>query len=271
MAGLAALLTTSAAATALVADGWRDVTGTTEVIALGSGSALSVFVRTSRSRLLIAAGDDPNAFDRAYASVARPTAPRLDILISAGRGVEAAVADHVLRHRRPRLTMAIVPPATPGQDGALDGAGVTTIRRSIRMELHDGVGVDLEPDLDPAGDAWRIIIGRGASNILIVPALGEVEGASQSGLVAATVVVQAPRQVTADVPGSGHLVVAATPRGEVPFDGAQRVLDTDPDPADEARFAWVIGDGEAVAARFQAGQVAFERRGAWLLTSPSSP
>lgn len=269
MAGLAAIFTTSAAATTLLAGHWGAVTGAAGVIVLGSGSALSVLIRTGRARLLIAAGDDPDAFDRAWASVARPTAPRLDILLSAGSGAAAAVPEHVLRRRRPGTALAIVPPGVAARESALAGEGVTTLRHSIRITLPGAVSVDVEPPVIPGDDRWHVVVGHGGSRVVIVPSLREMGQGTDRGGVSATVVLTGPRDEVAVVPGTGSLVVAATPRGTCPFEGARPVTDDDPAGDHDARLAWVIGEGDAIGARFESGRVAFERRGAWHL--PSSP
>ena len=265
VAGLAALFTASAAATTLLAGRWRDVTGVTGIVALGCGSSLSVLVRTSRARLLIAAGDDPDAFDRAWGSVSRPTTPRLDVLISAGRAGSAAVPEHVLQRRRPGLTLAIVSPGVEARASGLAGEGVTVLRRPIRLDMSDGVSVEVEPPRDDDVGRWHVVIGHGDSRVLLVPDLGSSEPPPGMGAVSATVILAAPRQLVETVPGSGAMVSAATPRGECPFVGARRVAERDVIGDQAVRVAWVVADGDAIAARFQPGQVAFERRGAWHL------
>lgn len=139
---------------------------------LGSGSELSVLVNEGRSRVLLAAGDDPVQFANAFADVRPLFARRVDILVAAGTGDDllAPVEARGDQHARDVFAIAPIdssPAATALAPSALwQGAKRITIGPTVSMTVETLAAAGTGEESPPA--CWRVIVERGSTRVVII-------------------------------------------------------------------------------------------------------
>lgn len=243
--------------TSLVAQEWRTAVGRPEIIVLGSGSHLSVLVRAGQTRLLIAAGDDTDAFDRAYGHVQRPTAPRLDLLVIAGTGRQLVVPERLVDRGIARQVLALRPPGADVQAGVLAESEVAVVRQRSDIRLHDGVTVSLDPLPDyREPESWTVTVSRHATRVLIIPNNDAVPVLAGHGPVSSLIVLGRTDFQSLQTLETGSITV----RGDDAEAGLQATAD---DPAaTSGPWVWAVHDSEALRLSFGEGHLRIPSDGA---------
>ncbi|MGI9254371.1 MAG: hypothetical protein ACR2J8_11530 [Thermomicrobiales bacterium] len=143
-----------------------------QVILLGSGDRISALVTSGPSRVLIATGDDPNAFANALRQIRRPTMPRLDVLLVAGGGKDLAAPASIVTDPDLRLAMAVAPFPNSPEFPALQSVQPVSAPRRLTMPNGVSITVESEPASEPSAAqerwAWRVIVSRGASRVVLL-------------------------------------------------------------------------------------------------------
>ncbi len=192
---------------------WSGVTRQPSVSVLGSGTALSVLVTAGSARLLLATGDDPVGFANALAQVRRPTTPRIDILLIAGRGRSLLVPIAARETVRPRYVASLgtIPPS-PERD-ALQVSNLPVLASPRVVDLGSGVQVEVET-ADGGGSAsaevrtaWRLIVRHEATTVVILSHGEDAGRFPDIGPVAALVVAAGTPALKQEVLTAGALVV----------------------------------------------------------------
>lgn len=224
-----------------------------QVILLGAGDRLSALVTSGHGRVLIAAGDDPAEAANALRRVQYPTLPRLDVLLVAGSGEDGAVPASFAGNPDTRLKLAVAPFPQAADQPSLQG--IRDMSTPRQFDLPDGVSVTVESvdasaPSDPAPRwAWRVIIARGASRVIMLsdgPDAGLFPPAGAPNVLAVS--GDEPLEAWREYPAP---LLAFDDASLTP--GAMRdSLETDEDGPD---WSVRIFPGEAVAFRFRNGAV----------------
>ena len=180
----------SATATAALTAAWATTPDAPTVTILGAGNRLSVLVTAGNARLLIATGNDATAFGNALARAQHPTSKRVDILLVAGQGNDLIAPASIRDSERNRFAAAISPLSGAPAAFATAGEGLPPLETPRRFLLNDEVSVVVErSQSEVAPDpAWRVLVQRGLTTVVI---LSDGTAASQfptAGAVAALVV-----------------------------------------------------------------------------------
>ena len=146
---------------------------TPRVVLLGSGSSLSVLVIAGRARVLIAAGNDPQAFGAALSRAVSLSGKRIDVMIVAATGKQLAVPVDLANGDNIRRIVRLGPPSPEPETGDLPLAlaqvpadanvtiapGVTATIRTVLVDKNDGRSFAL---------AWRAEIRHGAGTVTVL-------------------------------------------------------------------------------------------------------
>ena len=140
------------------------------VVVLGSGSALSVLVLAGEARILLADGDDPDAFGNALSSVQPWSARRIDAVVNVGTDANRRVAQALVGNPHVRTVWSLVSPGPTSTGDPL--ADVPAMARTQQMQLPNGVGVTLEPwssAPDPKRtDIWRVTVTHDGDRVVVL-------------------------------------------------------------------------------------------------------
>lgn len=241
-------------ATSLVAQEWRHAVAGPELAILGSGSRLSALIRAGETRVLIAAGDNIDEFDRAYARVQRPTAPRLDILIVSGTGRHLLVPERLVARGAARQVLSLQALGSDVRTGVLADEQIPTIRQRREIRIDDDVTIAIDPvsDYQSVG-AWAITVSHRSMRILIVPDADTVQSAVGSGSVSSLVVLgkmdfRTPSQQSQSVVVHGDQAQAA-------------IQASTDDPLTSGPWLWTVHDSEALVMVFKDGALRVPRSG----------
>lgn len=252
--------------TSLVAQEWRTAVGRPEIVVLGSGSHLSLLVRAGQTRLLIAAGDDIDGFDRAYGHVQRPTAPRLDLLVIAGTGRQLVIPERLVDRGVARQVLALRPPGADVGAGVLAEREVTIVRQRRDIRLHDGVTVSLDPLPDHREpDAWTVTVSRHATRLVIIPNNDAVPALAGHGPVSSLIVLGRTDFQSLKTLDTESIIV----RGDHAEAALQATAD---DPAmTSGPWVWAVHDSEALSLSFGEARLRIPSDGARRLVNTETP
>lgn len=260
------LLILSAGLTLAVGAVWARAAEAPRVTVLGAGNRLSVLVTAGPARLLIATGDDPVAFGNALGQARPLTSRRLDIVLLAGQGRDLAVAAEARADEHARVVATIGPiPADPiGAD--VDRPPRPVIDAPRRIRLSDDVSVTLDvavtpnPDADDVPDvAWRAVVRRGATTVVVLSHGDAATEFASPGPVAALVLVAGqPEEALAAIDARALVVNAES------IDGRELRQELAPRLADPL-WAVRVFSGEAVDLEFVDGGLEIPRTTTQLL------
>jgi len=184
------------------------------VTVLGAGNRLSVLVTAGPSRLLIATGDDPGAFGNALADARPPMARRLDVVLLAGRATDLAVAAEASADSHARYVATIGPLPDSAATDAMGAETLPVIDAPRRIRLSDEVDVTVEVAVVPGEDAdeppivaWRAVVRRGATTVVVLSDGRDAGRFGSLGPVAAVVLVGEHPAEAVDHVATGALVV----------------------------------------------------------------
>lgn len=242
-------------AASLVAQEWREAVAGPELALLGSGSRLSALIRAGETRVLIAAGDNIDEFDRAYARVQRPTAPRLDFLIVAGTGRHLLVPERLVARGAARQVLTLHQLGADARGGVLAEAQIPTIRDRREMRIDNDVTISIIPvsDYRPA-QSWAITVSHRGTHVLIVPT-AEAPLSAVSSRSASSLVVLGKMDFGMPYPQSQSIIVHG--------DQAQAAIQASTaDPSASGPWLWTVHDSEALIVTFDEGALELPSSGA---------
>ena len=236
---------------------------------LGSGKALSVLITSGQARLLLATGDDPVAFTNALAQARRPTTPRIDILLVAGRGRSLLVPIAARDMIRPRFVASLGPiPPSPERD-ALQAPTVPILPSPRRIDLGGEVQVDVETQHADGADAdtaaWRIVVRHRATIVTILSSSTDAAAFPDIGPVAAVVIAGGTSVVGSEgIPAHALVVPAAAASGKDVRRDLGRLI---------REQVWLLRPfpGEAAHLDFVSGGLRLPASARLIDPSPSSP
>ena len=225
------------------------------VVLLGSGDRLSALVTDGDARLLIAWGDDATAFANALERARHPTTRRIDVLLVAGRGDDLIAPAALRDDDRVRFRTSLGPLTGSAEAVAIAGDGLSALPTPRLIRLGGEVSVLVETVVaEPEGDgaegdaAWRAVVRRGATTVVIMSDGDAVGAFAPLGPVAA-LVVAGGGPLTAWKEVDAPLLVAggedAVLSGKELRQGAARLFV-------DKRWAIRVHRGEAVPLRFVA-------------------
>jgi hypothetical protein len=152
------------------ADWLRDF-NTPQIVLLGSGNHLSLFVIDGPARLLLASGDDPIAYENALSRVRPLFARRVDVLLIAGNGRSLLVPVSAHGDHHVRTAIALAPLAPSPESATLDGISTFTGPKRIHLGPTVSVTVETALPLDAGSSetspAWRATIERGETRVVV--------------------------------------------------------------------------------------------------------
>jgi hypothetical protein len=241
--------------TSVVAIAWSRDMRAPRVVLLGSGRRVSALVTAGDARLLIATGNDRTAFHNALELARHPTTRRIDVLLVAGQGDDLVAPAGIRHDRRIRYAASLGPLPDAAAANAVAGDGLPVLPSPREIRLDDDVRVTLEtvapaPDEAGGGLAWRAVIRRNASVVVIVsdgaaatrfPAVGPVAALVVAGQDPLTGWEAIPAPVLA-VSGEGGVT------GKTLRQGADRLFD-------DQRWVIQVHPGEAIGLDFVEGGV----------------
>lgn len=153
---------------------WTASLTTPRVVLLGGGSSLSVLILAGDARVVIAAGDDPAAFGRAFDQATAITSHRIDLLVVAATGKGLAVPADLAADRSVGEVVRLGAPHPGRETGDLPD-GLPQLPPLARIEIAPGVTAMIETveilDPDDGGDfdlAWRAEIRSGAGTVTVL-------------------------------------------------------------------------------------------------------
>jgi len=144
---------------------------TPSVTFLGSGSDLSVLIADGPSRLLLATGDNPIAFENAFLATQPLFARRVDLLLVSGDAASLRVPETARKATVPRqlASLGALPPS-PEFD-ALQPLGAISGHQHVRLSNETTVWIETQTPIgaDPLAteEAWRLIIEHQGTRISI--------------------------------------------------------------------------------------------------------
>ncbi|MGI8644685.1 MAG: hypothetical protein ACR2LS_11305 [Thermomicrobiales bacterium] len=251
LAPLLVVTVLSALAVSALASQWRTAVSQPEIVVLGSGNSLSVLVRSGQSRLLIAAGDDIDSFNRAYGSVLRPTISRLDVLVVAGSGRQVVVPERLVMGQVGRSVLSMRPIGAGQSNGALHQSDVTVLRHSTEVQLTADLTVTINPYLDEvSADLWSVTMRNKDSRVVVVPSL---EAIPADSLPASAVVVTGQANTEGLITANARAIIA---RGSDA--GDLLPLTTNVTTTSFAAQLWMVHPGEHLRIRLADGHIALE-------------
>ena len=151
----------------------RDASPAPRVVVLGSGSSLSVLILAGRARVLIAAGDDPQAFGTAFGSAVSLSGKRIDVMIVAATGKQLAVPIDLAHGDDIRQVVRLGPPHPAPETGDLP-LGLAQVPADARVSVAPGVTATIHTVLVPKDSgrsfalAWRAEIRHGSGTITVL-------------------------------------------------------------------------------------------------------
>ena len=253
---------------------WRHDLQASRVVLLGSGNHLSALVTAGDARLLIASGDDPGAFANALEHARHPTTRRLDVLLVAGSDRDLLVPARIRgdRHVRYAASIGAIPRSATGQ--AVVGAGLPVLPSPRRIRLGDEVSVTVETalltDRDDAPPAWRAIVRRGATAVVILSD-GNAAPAFAPVWPLNALVVAGPNPLAGwEALPAPVLVLPANDGGGVTVSGKELRQEAS-QLFDDSRWAVRVHPGEAVPLRFVAGGLAIPTEPAQAIPTTPGP
>lgn len=155
---------------------WTSARSTPRVVLLGSGSSLSVLIQSGDARVVIAAGNDPAAFGRAFGQATALASGRIDLLIVGATGADLAVPVDLARGNDVRQVVRLGS-LHPGRETGDLPPGLPQVPPLARLDVAPGLTASIEtieiptPKLDQPGDfdlAWRAQIRYGAATVLVL-------------------------------------------------------------------------------------------------------
>lgn len=171
------LLVTIAVTTALMAfalPAWTASRTTPRVVLLGGSSSLSVLVIAGDARVVIAAGEDPAEFGRAFDQATAIASHRIDLLIVAATGRDLGVPADLAADASVGEVVRLGAPHPGRETGDLPHV-LPQLPPLARMEIAPGLTATIEtveiPDPDDRGDfdlAWRAEIRSGAGTVTVL-------------------------------------------------------------------------------------------------------
>lgn len=221
-----------------------------QVAILGSGNRLSLLVSEGPSRLVLATGDDPIAYENALSRVRPLFARRIDVLLLAGSG-ESLLAPLAARgdpHVRFAAALAPLPPSAE-----TDAIGpIPSFAAPQRIRLGPTVSVTVETmtsfgsETNERFPAWRATVEQGDTRLVV---LSDGEAASLfPPLPASVMAVSGDDPIAAwDMAPTAALVANAEAIGGPKLRAGL---------ADERRppeWGFLVFPGEALRLRFVAG------------------
>lgn len=145
--------------------------GTPRVVLLGSGSHLSTLIVAGEARVLIATGDDGEAFLNAFSRALPLSSRRVDLLILAGDKRDLPVASLALSAIKSRHVMVLDGGlAAHLADLGLDGDAL--LNHGARLSLPNGIVATIEMTRDHEADSafpsgWQVVIERATTRIRV--------------------------------------------------------------------------------------------------------
>ena len=140
-----------------------------QVALLASGGGLSMMITTASSRVLIASGDDPDAFFESLDGYRRPTRKGVDLLLVWGTGEGLAVANAATSSIPAKRVYAITPIARPSTLPALRGIEVLPPNSAITIDERTHLSIRRWPTgTDKSGRmVWgvEVVITASASRV----------------------------------------------------------------------------------------------------------
>jgi hypothetical protein len=255
IAPLAAVSIVAMLAASLVAQEWRNAVAGPELALLGSGSRLSALIRAGETRVLIAAGDNIDEFDRAYARVQRPTAPRIDLLIVAGTGRHFLVPERLVARDAARQVLTLHAIGADARGGVLTDEQIPTIRQRREIRIDNDVMIAINPVSDYlSAQTWAITVMHRGMRILIVPNADALQSADRSRSVSSLVVLgkmdfRTPHRESRSIIVHGDQAQAA-------------IQASTDDPTTSGPWLWTVHDSEALVMAFKEGALLIPPSGA---------
>ncbi len=171
------VLTTIAVTVALMTfalPAWTASMTTPRVVLLGGGSSLSVLILAGDARVVIAAGEDPAEFGRAFDRATAISSHRIDLLVVAATGSDLAVPADLAAGGSVGEVVRLGAPH-PGRETGDLPHGLPQLPPLARIEIAPGVTALIEtveiPGRDDQGDfdlAWRAEIRSGAGTVTVL-------------------------------------------------------------------------------------------------------
>jgi len=250
----------SGAATAAISVAWANDLASPRVTVLGAGNRLSLLVTAGEARLLIATGNDATHFGNALAQARHPTTRRIDILLVAGQGDDLIAPASIRNDASVRYAAAITPLDGAPAAFVTAGEGLPPLATPRRFRLNDEISVIVETHQSdavgdtPAAAAWRVLVRRGATTVVVLSDGMAASAFPSPGAVAAVVVAgENPPAAWSSMPapililGGSDVIEGRELRA-----AAKNILD-------EERWALRVHPGEALPLRFVESGLAVPR------------
>ncbi len=222
----------------------------THVVLLSSGHALSTMITTPSSRLVMASGDDPEAFLESLDAYRRPTEKAVDVLLVWGEDDDLTVAETAAQVLHPEQVFGLTPFARSDDQPSLRGVGVLPDIASIALDAQTDITIHRWPvgnhDDGRTAWAWEAVVVSSGATVRITSGLAPIQDASDASVL--VVAGSHPERVWgdqtvvvfADDTLSGRKVRAAAQNAAHP-DRVARVFPGDP-------VVLTLSDGQIVIA-----------------------
>jgi len=159
----------------------------THVVLLASGHALSTMITTPSSRLVMASGDDPEAFLESLDAFRRPTEKVVDVLLVWGEADDLAVAETAAQVLHPEHVFGLTPFARSDDQPSLRGVGVLPEVASITLDAQTVITIHRWPvgnqDDGRTAWAWEALVEASGATVRITSGHSPIQEPTDEGVL----------------------------------------------------------------------------------------